>query len=75
MGASNGSSMVAPCENNSSIFEVPAILVIYGDCNQTEPIGINRSRCHTLSDGKGPVSLSVHRLVFCTDVPSAHIWW
>ena len=47
--ASNGSNMVALCDNNSSIFEVHAILVIlYGDCNQTEPIGINGSRCHTL---------------------------
>ena len=40
--------MVAPSDNNSSIFKVHAILVIYGggDCNHTELIGINGSRCH-----------------------------
>ena len=47
--ASNGSNMVAPYDNNSSIFEVHAILVIYRDSHQTEPIGINGSKCHTLS--------------------------
>ena len=46
------------------------IIVASLKCNQTEPIGINGSKCNTLSDGKGPVSLSVHRPVFFMDVQS-----